>query len=700
MDQNNIFHGTDEKVKLSLNPSDHILSKAISLTTKSLYSNKIEAIIRELACNAYDSHVRAGYPQIPFTVILPSTYHPFFQVLDYGIGMDDQDIKKYFSLLESDKTNDNTTTGSLGLGAKSPFCYSEVYFIDTIKNGIRRLYVAEDNGIPTLALQLEEPRDKQNQTLITVPTLIQQHNEWKTQFKKVLKYFSTLPYVIVDNNVETVVEDECILQLKKSKTEIVKRNGYYDPEVILIQANVGYKYELETSYFKDILVYSQYQLHIHFDNGELEFVPSREKLSYDSKTILNIKKKIELINEDLKDEFLKEIEQYKSNYDKMLYVRFIKPSYFQKCAKEYVTEQKQITQYAFSEIIPIQSTENVSIEYLENGARVNKKKRKVQLQKDQRFSYDVLLRDVLFVMDSKKIIKNRITHYLKNNYTEPTRAVCFYGDPLKEFTEQLEHINNIIYTLENPKVISYSTLPKVKKIKKPKDPNAIKILKVKKPKNVPMMDTFTKWPSQTWHNRLEFNIDKINSENETIYYVSERDSSQYVCLYIANYMMSEFKFKGKIIKVNDKIYETIKDNNKFQNFIEIAKLQTEKNLEKYQKTDIQNKKSEYFVNLRYCLKEFQEFKSLIKNSNSLFLKLLDEYLVAKIAIDNYMSLRRSLSLPLMIDNSIDAVKNTEFQQQFYEKYPLLDMINFNRSDEGKKTFVKELMEYINYKDSQ
>ena len=57
---------------------------AFAVLSSSIYSNKIRAIIRELSCNAYDSHVAAGKADIPFHIHLPSTFECYFSIRDFG----------------------------------------------------------------------------------------------------------------------------------------------------------------------------------------------------------------------------------------------------------------------------------------------------------------------------------------------------------------------------------------------------------------------------------------------------------------------------------------------------------------------------------------------------------------------------------------------------------------------------------------
>lgn len=101
-------------------------AKAFSILSSGIYANKIRAIIRELSCNAYDSHVEAGKKDVPFEVHLPTHFEPYFYVRDYGTGLTHQQVfDVYTTYFESTKTDSNDYIGALGLGSKSPFSYTE-----------------------------------------------------------------------------------------------------------------------------------------------------------------------------------------------------------------------------------------------------------------------------------------------------------------------------------------------------------------------------------------------------------------------------------------------------------------------------------------------------------------------------------------------------------------------------------------------
>ena len=109
-------------------------ARAFSILSSGLYSNKIKAIIRELSCNALDSHIASGNTDATFEVHLPSVLEPWFSVRDFGTGLDgDQVTNIYTTYFESTKTGSNDFIGALGLGSKSPFSYTENFTLQIRK---------------------------------------------------------------------------------------------------------------------------------------------------------------------------------------------------------------------------------------------------------------------------------------------------------------------------------------------------------------------------------------------------------------------------------------------------------------------------------------------------------------------------------------------------------------------------------------
>ena len=127
-------------------------ASSFRILSSSLYSNPIAAIIRELSCNARDSHVEAGNTE-PFKVHVPTMLDPTFYVQDFGTGLGHEQVMSlYTTFFESTKTSSNDYVGALGLGSKSPFSYTDNFTVVAIKDGVKNVYSAfiNDAGIPSI----------------------------------------------------------------------------------------------------------------------------------------------------------------------------------------------------------------------------------------------------------------------------------------------------------------------------------------------------------------------------------------------------------------------------------------------------------------------------------------------------------------------------------------------------------------------
>lgn len=70
----------------------------MQMLSKNLYSDGIGSAIRETASNALDSHRRAGVKE-PIVVSFKEaeSYNYEFSVEDFGLGLDDEDVKNIIS---------------------------------------------------------------------------------------------------------------------------------------------------------------------------------------------------------------------------------------------------------------------------------------------------------------------------------------------------------------------------------------------------------------------------------------------------------------------------------------------------------------------------------------------------------------------------------------------------------------------------
>lgn len=171
---------------------------AFQILSSGLYSDKVTAVIRELTCNAYDSHVAAGKKEKPVKVTLPTDKNPEFKVKDYGTGLNhDEVISLYTNYFSSNKRDDNTQIGGFGLGSKSPFAYTDSFTVCSIKDGIKRIYTAYlTDGAPAITKLLEE--DSTDESGIEVSMLVKNKDieEFHKKANLLQTWFDTKPELI------------------------------------------------------------------------------------------------------------------------------------------------------------------------------------------------------------------------------------------------------------------------------------------------------------------------------------------------------------------------------------------------------------------------------------------------------------------------------------------------------------------------
>lgn len=287
-----------------------------------LYQNKIGSPVRELSCNALDSHVMAGKADLPIRLHLPDTYEPYFSVQDFGIGLDDKGVRLTLATyFKSTKRKDNKSIGAFGLGSKTPFAYTDAYTIVAIKDGRKRQYSSfiNDEGKPALAnmggefsetyelidddgnslgLVLDQwnNTDEGNGVTVIMPvTSSGDFYRFRTEVQNQLAFFEVKPEIVNCDAIKWMdwthagaymdLENVLIGEFKPGTTF----NGLW-----IVQGPVGYK--------ADVDLIKQHVSHdnrefldligtcgiLRFELGQIEVTPSREGLSYGKKTIAAI----------------------------------------------------------------------------------------------------------------------------------------------------------------------------------------------------------------------------------------------------------------------------------------------------------------------------------------------------------------------------------------------------------------------------
>ena len=170
----------------------------LDLFADKIYSHKELAVVRELSCNAHDSHVIAGTTDIPFLVHIPTALEPWFSIRDFGTGLPDEDIANIYGAIGiSTKRQSNEVIGCFGIGSLAPYSMADSFVVKSYYNGTLSTYqcMRDDQRNPVVIPLGSAPTAEANGLEIKV-TVADRVQDFKDAAIKTFKFWSgTIPQV-------------------------------------------------------------------------------------------------------------------------------------------------------------------------------------------------------------------------------------------------------------------------------------------------------------------------------------------------------------------------------------------------------------------------------------------------------------------------------------------------------------------------
>jgi hypothetical protein len=240
-----------------------------------IYSNVKSAIVREYATNALDSHTDAGQTQ-PIEIWTPTTLSPNLVIKDYGLGLSREDIDKvYRKYGASTKRKSNTTTGRIGIGAKSALAYTNSFHLTAVKDGKKIVAVISHTGTGgSVEIVSEVEATEPNGVSVSIPVNNISDRMEIVRYAKDFQKYAKEGSVLLDGRLS-----ETKIEKISDRFGIMERTSYYDNDVV-VMGNVAYPitdYAYNQALNEKKVVY-------YVDIGEVSFTPSREELQYNAKT--------------------------------------------------------------------------------------------------------------------------------------------------------------------------------------------------------------------------------------------------------------------------------------------------------------------------------------------------------------------------------------------------------------------------------
>jgi len=316
-------------------------AKAFNILSSGLYANKIRAIIRELSCNAVDSHTAAGKQDVPFDVHLPNTIDPTFAIRDYGTGLTHEQVQSiYTTYFESTKTESNAFIGALGLGSKSPFSYTDNFTVTAIKDGKRNVYSAFINGEGVPSIVLMHSEDSTDPNGVEVKFAVDNRHDFykfEEEARYVYTYFGLRPVVSGGDGEFRFRDVEY-----KDKNIIPGVHYTTGRGSRAVMGNIAYPIDLPNpDQLGDLANLLNCGLEMHFDIGELDFQASREGLSYIPQTVNAIRAKLEALNAQLAVHLAMEADVIANQWEKSYFLNDkAHDSMWGPAARKYITDNK------------------------------------------------------------------------------------------------------------------------------------------------------------------------------------------------------------------------------------------------------------------------------------------------------------------------------------------------------------------------
>lgn len=262
-------------------------SKLFDVLSSGIYADNILAIVRELSCNAYDSHVAANKKNVPFEIHLPTHLEPYFSVKDFGTGLSEQQIfEVYTTYGESTKTDSDELIGALGLGCKSPFSYTKAYQVIARFDGNQTTYsmFINEHGIPSVTKMHSKQTDQPNGLEVKFSVNEADTDKFISKTREALKWFEVKPKICGINN---FVFNEINVIAESDQWKILQSARWGHDNISVVMGNVEYKInldllELPASVNSIIKTFKNIVLFVEM--GQIDFAPSREEIRYDKKT--------------------------------------------------------------------------------------------------------------------------------------------------------------------------------------------------------------------------------------------------------------------------------------------------------------------------------------------------------------------------------------------------------------------------------
>lgn len=286
--------GQSTRMSISAEVESHI----VKVLTES-YSDALGSAIRECVSNAVDSHTEAGVTDpIIVSIKRDMSQRYVLSIEDVGLGLDEAGFNKYImGLGESTKRQNANLLGGYGMGCKAWLAYTENFNYTIRKDGVERKYlIYKGEEFPEAQKISENPTKERNGVKVSV-TLKNGWNEisiCKQKIKEQLSYLDNIWY-----DIEGFKNAYTIHRAEHLQVSDIRDGG----SMHIALKNIAYPIDWSKLNMAQISL----PIALRFDTyDELMPIFNREAITWNRHSVEAVKKKIELVNQWLVEEWNKD----------------------------------------------------------------------------------------------------------------------------------------------------------------------------------------------------------------------------------------------------------------------------------------------------------------------------------------------------------------------------------------------------------
>lgn len=297
------------------------LGRILKILRNSMYAHPIKAICREITSNARDAHREIGTPDKPIEIHLPNEWDTHYKIKDFGTGISPERMSNIFLKYgNSTKNGDDVQTGGFGLGAKTPFAYSDQFQITTIveegNKRVQRTYIAyiDESEEGKMRLVTEVETDEETGTEISIYVSEADRHKFADATTEVCKFWDVKPVFSGRVSVEWD---------KEERKEFLSGDGWkmfrsedsfntFQRKSLAIVDGIMYPINPNNIDTNDRLYVSQLLnsgLYLYFKTGDVRLSANREELQYDDKTCPIILDRLEKISKEVSNLIVENVEK-------------------------------------------------------------------------------------------------------------------------------------------------------------------------------------------------------------------------------------------------------------------------------------------------------------------------------------------------------------------------------------------------------